>query len=65
MKKYYFITYRGENKDGTFQLWNQVIDVSPMEFIGQNDNDTHYKEFVILNTCEISEDEFNRFKDSF
>lgn len=31
--KYYFITYQAQNIQGGISVWNQVIDVSPMEFI--------------------------------
>jgi len=34
--KYYFITYQGENRDGSYQVWNQVIDCSPMQFLKDN-----------------------------
>jgi hypothetical protein len=64
--KYYFITYQATNRQGTDSIWNQVINVSPMKFIKdietyeQKGSNTYYN-FVVLNTCEISEDEFNTF----
>lgn len=70
-KKYYFITYQAKNRQGSISIWNCVIDVSPMEFIKniefcelEGDN-TYYFNFVVLNTCEISEAEFKNFNNKF
>ena len=68
--KYYFITYQATNRQGTDSIWNQVINVSPMKFIKdiesyeQKGSNTYYN-FVVLNTCQISEDEFNDFDGHF
>lgn len=68
--KYYFITYQATNRQGNDSIWNQVINVSPMKFIKdietyeQKGSNTYYN-FVVLNTCEISEDEFNEFDGHF
>lgn len=68
--KYYFITYQAKNRQGTDSIWNQVINLSPMKFIKdiesyeQKGSNTYYN-FVVLNACEISEDEFNEFDGHF
>jgi len=68
--KYYFITYQATNRQGSVSIWNQVINQSPMEFIkkaqeieGKGSN-TYYN-FVVINTCEISENDFNTYNDNF
>lgn len=69
--KYYFITYQATNRQGTKSIWNDVIDKSPMEFIKhlytsdeKNGTKTYYN-FVVLNTCEISESQYKQFKGHF
>lgn len=68
--KYYFITYQATNKQGSVSIWNYVINESPMKFIKdivsyeQMDSNT-YDNFVVLNTFEISEEEFKEFEDHF
>lgn len=68
--KYYFITYQAKNRQGSISIWNQVIKDSPMKFIKdvsdieKKGSDT-YRNFVVINTCEISEDEFNEYEDKF
>lgn len=68
--KYYFITYQATNRQGSVSTWNQVINESPMKFIKhvqsveENGSNTYYG-FVVLNTCEISEEEFNEFDGHF
>lgn len=68
--KYYFITYQAKNRQGSISTWNQVIKDSPMKFIKdvsdieKGGSDT-YRNFVVINTCEISEDEFNEYEDKF
>lgn len=70
MKRYYFITYQATNRQGSVSVWNQVIDVSPMQFIKhvadfeERGSDT-YRDFVVLNTCEITEYEFGIYKGKF
>ncbi len=70
MSKYYFITYQATNRQGTTSCWNQVINVSPMFFIQhlakveEAGSQTYYN-FVVINTCEISAEEYERFKDQF
>jgi hypothetical protein len=70
--KYYFITYQATNSQGSISKWNQVTDKSPMEFIKQveeaEDQGTPYKRyfgFVVINTCEISVEDFNKYEDEF
>ena len=68
--KYYFITYQATNKQGSVSIWNQVINQSPMKFIKhvqeveENGSNTYYN-FVVINTCEISEDDFNTYDGHF
>jgi len=70
--KYYFITYQATNSQGSISKWNQVIDTSPMEFIKKvekaEDRGTPYRNyfgFVVINTCEISVEDFNKYEDEF
>ena len=64
--KYYFITYQARNRQGSVSIWNDVIDTNPMEFIKhvreveEKGNNIYYN-FVVINTCEITEKEFNEF----
>lgn len=68
--KYYFITYQATNRQGSVSIWNDVINESPMKFIKdiqkieEKGSNTYYN-FVVLNTCEISEEEFNQFDGHF
>jgi hypothetical protein len=68
--KFYFITYQATNRQGSVSVWNNVIYGSPMKFIKhiqsieENGNNTYYN-FVVLNTCEISKEEFNEFNGHF
>lgn len=68
--KYYFITYQATNRQGSVSIWNEVINETPMKFIKgiqkteEKGSNTYYN-FVVLNTCEISEDEFNEFDGHF
>jgi len=68
--KYYFITYQGSNRDGSVSIWNDVIDISPMEFIKnitatEKIGSNTYYNFVILNKCKISKKEFKKYKLQF
>lgn len=68
--KYYFITYQGTNRQGSKSIWNQVIDASPMAFIKavqkvENEGSKTYFNFVVLNTCEISEFEYHEYNGAF
>lgn len=68
--KYYFITYQATNRQGSISIWNNVTNKSPMEFIKdtqktEQNGSNAYHNFVVLNTCEISEDEFNQFDGYF
>lgn len=68
--KYYFITYQATNRQGSVSIWNDVINTSPMKFIKdiqkteEKGSNTYYN-FVVLNTCEISDEEFNDFDGHF
>jgi hypothetical protein len=68
--KYYFITYQATNRRGSVSTWNQVIKGSPMAFIKhvqsvEEKGSRAYYNFVVINTCEISEEEFNEFDGHF
>jgi hypothetical protein len=68
--KYYFITYKARNRQGSDSTWNDVINTSPMKFIkeveqAEKESRDVYFDFVVLNTCEISEEEFNEFDGHF
>lgn len=66
-QRYYFITYQAKNKQGCISIWNQVTNKSPMKFIQDVEareeeyNNPSYRDYVVLNTCEISEDEFKEY----
>lgn len=68
--KYYFITYQATNRQGSVSIWNDVINKSPMKFIKdiqkteEKGSNTYYN-FVVLNTCEISDEEFDEFDGHF
>ena len=68
--KYYFITYQATNRQGSVSIWNQVINKSPMKFIKhiqsveENGSNT-YHNFCVLNTCEISKEDFSEFDGYF
>jgi len=72
--KYYFITYQAtsisNSINGSVSTWNQVIKGSPMNFIKkvqevEENGSRSYFNFVVINTCEITEEEFNEFDGHF
>lgn len=68
--KYYFITYQATNRQGSVSIWNQVINKSPMKFIkdiseAERKGSNTYFNFVVINTCEITEQQFKEYEDSF
>lgn len=68
--KYYFITYQATNRQGSISTWNEVINESPMSFIKrvsatEYSGSRTYNSFVVINTCEISEEEYNEYKGHF
>lgn len=72
MGKYYFITYAALTRSFTGQdgRWNAVIDESPMAFIKrvekrERNGSNNYYDFVILNTLEISKEEYDEWEDKF
>lgn len=66
MKKYYFITYSATSiTSGTLIFWNACIDISPLEYILKNSEDSNHTNFALINTLEITEEEFNRYVDEF
>jgi hypothetical protein len=69
--KYYFITYQATSRNGgSVSIWNCVIDESPMKFIKDIEETEEnlgsvYCNFVMLNTLEISKDEYNEWNGHF
>jgi hypothetical protein len=68
--KHYFVTYQATNRQGSVSVWNQVIDTTPMDFIQEvalteSTNSGTYRNFVVLNTLEISEEEYLKHKGMF
>jgi hypothetical protein len=67
-KKHYFITYQAVNRQGSKSIWNQVINTTPMVFIKAVEeaevSGTYYN-FVVINTCEITKEDYDKFKDRF
>lgn len=68
--KYYFITYQATNKQGHVSIWNDVIKETPMDFITRVEcveemGSGTYKNFIVLNTCKISKEDFDRFDGCF
>lgn len=69
---YRFITYGAKNLDGTsnYNYWNEVIDISPMEFIKKVENDenkggNYYGLYHVVSACEITQKEYKEYKDNF
>jgi hypothetical protein len=71
MENYYFITYQGMNRNGSISIWNQVTNRTPMEFIKEververESTGTYYRDFVVLNTCLISKEDYEKFHGEF
>lgn len=65
MMKYYFITYQAKNRIGEVSFWNQVIKVDPMCFILSNNVDKNYHSFVVTNTLEITEQQYEEYSEKF
>jgi len=65
--KYYFITFFGIHADGVKHYWHAMIDMSPMKFIHDMNQDEgfHYVEFLILNVHEITVEEYNEWDGEF
>jgi len=67
-KKHYFITYQAVNRQGSKSIWNQVINTSPMLFIKaveEGEKSGTYYNYVVINTCEITKEDYEKFKDRF
>lgn len=67
--KYYFIPY-GAKCGHTFKIWNEVIAGCPMKFIidiekSEKQRSNIYRDFVVINTCEITEEEYIEYLDKF
>lgn len=73
MKKYYFITYQADStrQAGMKSEWNECTNLSPMEFVKEHEkaeqesDKPYYRNFVVLNTCEITKEEYEKYKDEF
>ena len=70
--KYYFITYKGKIRSelGNYSIWNQCINCSPMEFIkiiekSEQKGSDNYFDFVVINTLEITKEEFDKYDGHF
>ena len=75
--KYYFITYLGIRRDSdpSKNYWHAVTDDNPMQFrqklinseesAENNGRKSYYMDFIIINTCEISEMQYDLWKDQF
>ena len=70
--KYYFIAYGAKHtSDGEHEVWNDVIAVSPMEFIkdvektAQESGNENYRDYVVLCVLEITKEEFEKFDGHF
>jgi len=70
--KYYFITYQATTRKTPYSvsIWNQCIDVSPMEFIKKVEVDESfgsrtYLNFIVINTLEISLQDFEKYDGYF
>lgn len=71
-QKYYFITWQATPWDNfaSKRMWSTVIDQSPMAFIInaeriEREANRTYRDFLVINTLEITEDEFKEFKGQF
>lgn len=70
MENYYFITYQGINRGGSISIWNQVTMQTPMDFIKEierieRESSDTYRNFVVLNTCVISKEDYEKFAGQF
>ena len=70
MENYYFITYQGIRRDGSISIWNRVTMQTPMEFIKEVERveeecSDAYRNFVVLNTCVISKEDYEKFHNEF
>ena len=66
--KYYFVTIQAKNKYGDKSLWNLAIDISPMQYSldskkSEEDREggPFYTNFIILNTLEITKEEYEKY----
>lgn len=71
-RKYYFITYSANSNSIHDNYvadikWNAVIDESPMSYIKRIERmeEGTYRNFVVLNVHEISEIEYNKYKNEY
>jgi len=72
MRKYYFITYQAKSRNFQPQItyWNDVTDLSPMQFILdvikiEKNGDDNWINFVVTFAMEISVEDYNKFKGNF
>lgn len=71
-KKFYFITFESkQRKDNTTVKRNDVIFVSPIEFMAlindelKNNTNSRYYDFILINSLEITKEEYLKYKDKF
>ena len=70
MKDYYFITYAAQMIPSGIQYWNDVIDVSPMEYIKQVADtealaEGSFHDFVMISVLPITYAEFDKWDGMF
>jgi len=68
--KYYFFTLQATNRQGSISVWNYITNKSPIEFLleiqGTEEKGSRtYYNFVIINSFEITKEEYEKFKDKF
>jgi len=69
-KKYYFVTYTAASMSGS-ATWNETTDKHPVQFIidvskaQQKSQHSHFNNFVLLNSLELTEEEYNLYNDEF
>ena len=70
MKDYYFITYAAHMIPEGMRYWNDVIDVSPMQYIKDVEAteslaEGSFYDFVIISVLPITYAEFNKWDGQF
>lgn len=61
--KFYFITYQWSSLQRGTHISNDVINVSPMQWL--DDCKDIEENYVVLFAMEITEDEYNKFENEF
>tara|TARA_R110000796_G_scaffold161858_2_gene278638 strand:- start:739 stop:951 length:213 start_codon:yes stop_codon:yes gene_type:complete len=69
--RYYFITYQATTSASYVQSWNECISISPMEYIKKveeaedKSKQSYWRNFVVTNIHEITEEEYFDYNDTF